>query len=176
MCFYASEFSDSNFALFSDIEWENMRHSRRLQWKAVVVYPILFVLLILCTSPEYLTFQFDKLLENIAQNENVRLPMIVKEYLPAVFLILVSRLCPFLLEYSVIFMGHWSQSQINYKILQQSTIYLILVVLLLPTASVLTLRAFLDFSWHLGSHTIVHTLRQHWECIFFPEGGAFYSK
>ena len=153
-----------------------MNHSKRLQWKAFVIYPILIVVLVLCTSPEYLTFKFDHLIETIAANKDVRLPMLVKDYLPAVFLIIVSRLCPYLLAKSVTFMGHWSQSNINYIILQQSTSYLVLVVLLLPTASVLTLRAFLEFSWHLGSHTIVHTLRQHWECIFFPEGGAFYSK
>ena len=89
--------------------------------------------------------------------------MIAKDYLPAVVLIIVSQLCPYLLAYVVIFLGYWRQSIINYKILQQSALYLILVVLVLPTFSFLTLRAFLEFSWHLGSHAMVYDFKQHWE-------------
>ncbi len=140
-----------------------MRHSRRLQWKAFIIYPVLFVLLVFCTTPEYITTQFEELIQVISQNESLRVPMIVKDYLPAVVLIMVSQLCPYLLACSVKFLGYWRQSMINYRILQQSTLYLILVVLVLPTFSVLTLRAFLDFPWHTGSHAMVHDFKQHWE-------------
>ena len=120
-------------------------------------------MLIFCTTPEFIATKFEELLQAVSKDSQIHVPKSAKNYVPAAVLIVVSKVSPFIMSSSIKLMGYWRQSKINYYILRQTSAYLLLVVLLLPTFSFLTIKAFISFSWQMASVTLYNDFQQHWE-------------
>ena len=91
-----------------------MHYTRRQGWKFLLVYPLLAVFLICFTTPEYLTTKFQELLDGVLVDDIAdRFPNLFRNYLPAFFLMIVSKLCPTVLAATVQSLGYWRQSKIN---------------------------------------------------------------
>ena len=98
----------------------------------------------------------------VPDKELEHLPLGVRIYLPGI-LCQLGKLIPIAVLKSVLWLGHWKQSQINCDILLRSTWFLVGAILAIPTVGILN---------HIWTHITPETPQ--WYCVFVPQGGFFY--
>ncbi|XP_076366962.1 LOW QUALITY PROTEIN: osmosensitive cation channel TMEM63C-like [Tachypleus tridentatus] len=149
-----------------DIFWKNLTVND-VKWyiRAVAINLFLFLVLFFLTTPAIFVNNLD--LIQLRQKIE-RLSPVLSEFLPTLLLWLVSVLLPIIVAYSDDFLFHWTRSTRNHSIMKKTFIFLLFMVVILPSLGLTSAKAFLE--WAVRPHN--ETYR--WECIFLPDNGAFF--
>ncbi|XP_076331810.1 osmosensitive cation channel TMEM63C-like isoform X2 [Tachypleus tridentatus] len=130
-----------------DIFWRNLAVSD-IKWyiRAVAVNLILFVVLFFLTTPAIFVNNLDliQLRQKVEQ-----LSPVLSEFFPSLLLWLVSVLLPAIVAYSDDFLFHWTRSSRNNAIMKKTFVFLLFMVLILPSLGLT-------------------------RCVFLPDNGAFF--
>ncbi|KAJ8923776.1 hypothetical protein NQ315_010358 [Exocentrus adspersus] len=150
----------------SDINWENLEISYR-NWysKAIIINCLLFLILFFLTTPVIFVNTFNKL---IARDKFItKLNPVVSEFLPTLVLLCMSAVMPVIVAYTDEWMSHWTKSKQNHATMYKTFIFLLFMILILPSLGLTSAQAFLE---SIQPQNI--TLR--WDCIFLADKGAFF--
>ncbi|XP_076331811.1 osmosensitive cation channel TMEM63C-like isoform X3 [Tachypleus tridentatus] len=149
-----------------DIFWRNLAVSD-IKWyiRAVAVNLILFVVLFFLTTPAIFVNNLDliQLRQKVEQ-----LSPVLSEFFPSLLLWLVSVLLPAIVAYSDDFLFHWTRSSRNNAIMKKTFVFLLFMVLILPSLGLTSAKAFLEWAVRPKNETY------RWECVFLPDNGAFF--
>ncbi|KAG8234191.1 hypothetical protein J437_LFUL007351 [Ladona fulva] len=93
---------------------------------------------------------------------------IVSEFLPTLLLWTAAALLPALVSYSDQWMSHWTKSKQNHTIMRKCLLFLLFMVLILPSLGLTSAQAFVMWAVHPKNQSY------RWECLFLPDKGAFF--
>lgn len=151
----------------SDIFWENLSVDTKYWYlKAIFVNFILFVILFFLTTPAVIVNMLNAFY--LSHNITYKLNNVLSEFLPTLLLWTMSALLPVFVAYSDEWLTHWTRSKQNQAVMKKSFIFLLFMVLILPSLGLTSAQALVEYS--LESHN--RTFR--WECVFLPDKGAFF--
>lgn len=151
----------------NDIFWENLSESSTSRmWKSTMVNTFLFIVLFFLTTPPIVLNIIDKL--NL--RDFVKSDPIISEFMPTLLLWTFSALLPVLVVKSDQWINHWTRSEQNHVIMRKTFIFLLFMVLILPSLGLVSAQAFVEFAFIDTS--IDET--SHWKCLFLPDKGAFF--
>ena len=152
-----------------DIYWENLSETHSLFFvRAFLINVVLFVILFFFTSPTYIISQ----LELFLNFKNFTNSTKINDFIPTLMLWTLTALLPIIVAYSDWIMGHWRRSVENLWIMRKVFFYLLVMVLILPSIGLTSLRAALTFIIHSTSNPDEEL--NTWSCIFLPDNGAFF--
>jgi len=160
-----------------DIYWENLHTSHRyFIIKSIVVNLGCFLFLFFATSPTYILTNMRVIyaLKNLTKLLNIGDQ--INDFLPTMLLYTLATLLPILVAYSDWLLGHWRRSAENLWIMRKVFIYLLFLVLILPSIGGTTLEGMVEYilrnKGHMKPIYSNDTIR--WDCIFLPNNGAFF--
>ncbi|CAD5112595.1 DgyrCDS1808 [Dimorphilus gyrociliatus] len=153
-----------------NIYWENLSISPAIWWsKAFFINALLFILLFFLTTPSivlnllnegnYYKSALDKLHSHL-----------LAQFIPTLILWLASALLPSLVYNSDQLIGHWTRSAEHHAVMRKTFLFLVLMVLILPSLGLTSAKALFDYFASKDEKTITFK----WECIFIPDNGAFF--
>lgn len=150
----------------SDIFWENLSVETKYWYlKAVLINIFLFIILFFLTTPAVIVNMLNAFyISHYSHNLNP----VFSEFLPTLLLWTMSALLPVLVAYSDDWLSHWTRSKQNQAVMKKTFIFLLFMILILPSLGLTSAQALVEMS--LESHN--HTFR--WECVFLPDKGAFF--
>ncbi|CAH1793257.1 unnamed protein product [Owenia fusiformis] len=153
-----------------NIFWENLSTNKILWWtRAVIVNCILVVLLFFLTTPSILMNLLDQW--NYKKALNDLHSAFIVQFLPTVILWTFSALLPNLVYYAEYYLiGHWTRSGEHHAVMRKTFIFLLLMVIVLPSLGLTSAKALLEF---LGTQD-EGVVKFRWQCIFLPDNGAFF--
>ncbi|XP_033626930.1 CSC1-like protein 2 isoform X3 [Asterias rubens] len=154
-----------------DIVWENLSVGPLLWWSSVIFVNIaLFILLFFLTTPSVImTSPVGS--KNIEDAVKEAKSPFISQFLPTLLLWTFAALLPLLVIYSSYYCEfHWTRTKLNHTIMRKTFLFLILMVLVLPSLGLASAQALFEY-WIKSSNKDV-PLR--WGCIFLPENGAFF--
>merc|ERR1740129_980722 len=160
-----------------DIYWENLnkrQHFRSL--KVWLVNTILFLVLFFFSSPAYIMSVLEAvpfLKADFAKDLKNNLPVYLTDLLPTLMLWTLSALLPVMVAYSDWMLGHWRRSVENLWIMRKVFGLLLVMVLILPSIGLTTVRALVE-SVIKANDTDPNRQIFNWQCIFLPDNGAFF--
>lgn len=145
----------------SDINWENLEISYR-NWysKAIIINTLLFLILFFLTTPVIVVNIFNNL---IAPDKFFKSP-VISEFLPTLLLLSMSAVMPVIVAYTDEWMSHWTKSKQNHATMYKTFIFLLFMVLILPSLGLTSAQAFFK----------PDNITMRWECIFLADKGAFF--
>ncbi|XP_048246055.1 CSC1-like protein 2 isoform X2 [Haliotis rufescens] len=150
-----------------NIYWENLSIAPWQWWlRAILINTILLFLLFFLTTPAILVNVMDQFNYQKAF-EDLHSPLLV-QFFPTMLLLLFSSLLPSLVYCSDQYLGHWTKTAEHHAVMRKTFIFLLLMVLILPSLGLTSAKAF--FEWALTGRN--QTMR--WECIFVSGNGAFF--
>ncbi|CAM1292566.1 TMEM63C (predicted) [Pycnogonum litorale] len=149
-----------------DIIWENLSSSSET-WYVWVFFVnfILFMILFFLTTPAII---INNLGMFYVADKILKLNPLVSEFLPTLLLWIIAALLPVIVSYSDQFVFHWTRSAQNYSIMQKTFVFLIFMVLILPSLGLTSAKAFVE--WAAAPRNSTYR----WQCIFLPNNGAFF--
>ncbi|XP_012499800.1 PREDICTED: CSC1-like protein 1 [Propithecus coquereli] len=171
---YSRELSASKwtvtFAAYpEDICWKNLSIQGLrwwLQWLGINF--ILFVGLFFLTTPSIILSTMDKF--NVTKPIHALNDPIISQFFPTLLLWSFSALLPSIVYYSTLLESHWTKSGENRIMMTKVYIFLIFMVLILPSLGLTSLDFF--FRWLFDKTSTESTIRL--ECVFLPDQGAFF--
>lgn len=150
-----------------NIYWENLSKSKWKWWiTAIIANLILLIILFFFTTPLIIINSLNELeyLKPIQEHS----PLLV-EFLPTLLLWTFSALLPTVVYYSdSTFIGHWTRTAEHHAIMVKTFIFLLLMVLVLPSLGLTSAKAL--FQWFVMDRE--SSFR--WRCIFVAGHGAFF--
>lgn len=151
-----------------DIYWANLSVTNRHWWlKAVLINIMLFVVLFFLTTPAVIINGLNNIF--LADKLHSMSP-VLSEFLPTLLLWTMAALMPVIVSYSDQFMSHWTRSTENHSIMRKTFIFLLFMVIILPSLGLTSAKGFME--WLVKQNSQNETFR--WECIFLPDNGAFF--
>lgn len=151
-----------------DIYWENLSIStKRWYIKWTIVNIVLFVMLFFLTTPT-LVLNFVNPLSFITDSE-INLSPLVAQFLPTLLLWTLSALMPVIVAFTDKWFQHISKSQQNYSIMIKCFVYLLLMILVLPSLGLESAEKLMKWFFNLNDDE-----KQRFNCIFLPNRGSFY--
>ncbi|XP_018428743.1 PREDICTED: CSC1-like protein 1 [Nanorana parkeri] len=151
-----------------NISWENMSvHGVRWWARFIGINFILFIVLFFLTTPSIIITTMDKF--NVTKPIYYLNNPIISQFFPTLLLWSFSALLPTFVYYSTLFEAHWTKSAENRIMMHKVYIFLIFMVLILPSLGLTSLDVF--FRW-LFDKTLDGPFRL--ECVFLPDQGAFF--
>ncbi|XP_049632398.1 CSC1-like protein 1 [Suncus etruscus] len=171
---YSSELCTSRwtvaFATYpEDICWKNLSiqgYHWWLQWLGINF--ILFVGLFFLTTPSIILSTMDKF--NVTKPIHALNNPIISQFFPTLLLWSFSALLPTIVYYSTLLESHWTKSGENRIMVTKVYIFLIFMVLILPSLGLTSLDFF--FRWLFDKKSADASIRL--ECVFLPDQGAFF--
>ncbi|XP_004605574.2 CSC1-like protein 1 isoform X2 [Sorex araneus] len=171
---YSSELCTSRwtvaFATYpEDICWKNLSiqgYRWWLQWLGINF--ILFVGLFFLTTPSIILSTMDKF--NVTKPIHALNDPIISQFFPTLLLWSFSALLPTIVYYSTLLESHWTKSGENRIMVTKVYIFLIFMVLILPSLGLTSLDFF--FRWLFDKKSADAAIRL--ECVFLPDQGAFF--
>lgn len=149
-----------------DIYWANLSVTNRHWWlKAVIINIILFVVLFFLTTPAVIINSLDLL---PIQGKLYNMSPLLSEFFPTLLLWVMAALMPVIVSYSDQFMSHWTRSVQNHSIMRKTFIFLLFMVIILPSLGLTSAKGFAEMMIKPQNETV------RWECIFLPDNGAFF--
>ncbi|XP_046651573.1 calcium permeable stress-gated cation channel 1-like isoform X3 [Daphnia pulicaria] len=151
-----------------EINWGNLAIPSRFWYlRSFLINSFLFIVLFFLTTPAVVVntldiFQFSNITSKIE-----KMSPILSQFLPTLLLWTTSALMPVMVAYSDEWMSHWTKSTANHTIMRKTYIFLMFMVVILPSLGLTSAQAF--FEWATRSN---ETYR--WECVFLPDNGAFF--
>ncbi|XP_067884024.1 CSC1-like protein 2 isoform X2 [Heterodontus francisci] len=153
-----------------NIYWENISVQGIHWWtRCILVNFLLFILLFFLTTPSIVLSTMDKF--NVTRPIYYLNNPVISQFFPTLLLWTFSSLLPIIVYYSTIFEGHWTRSAENRITMHKLYIFLIIMVLILPSLGLTSLDVF--FRW-LFDRSFLERAKIRFECVFLPDQGAFF--
>ncbi|XP_053460013.1 CSC1-like protein 1 isoform X2 [Nycticebus coucang] len=152
-----------------DICWKNLSIQGLrwwLQWLGINF--ILFLGLFFLTTPSIILSTMDKF--NVTKPIRALNNPIISQFFPTLLLWSFSALLPTIVYYSTLLESHWTKSGENRIMMTKVYIFLIFMVLILPSLGLTSLDFF--FRWLFDKTSVDASVRL--ECVFLPDQGAFF--
>ncbi|XP_065225724.1 calcium permeable stress-gated cation channel 1 [Planococcus citri] len=148
-----------------DIFWENLSEtSTNRTWKTSMINTFLVVTLFFLTTPPILLNTMDTL----KLREIEKMNPVLSETMPTLLLWTFAALLPVIVIKSDQWMSHWTRSERNHAIMRKTFIFLLFMVLILPSLGLASVQAFLEFFLRQNNE------QYRWQCLFLPDKGAFF--
>uniref|UniRef100_A0A8C6H0Z5 Transmembrane protein 63c n=1 Tax=Mus spicilegus TaxID=10103 RepID=A0A8C6H0Z5_MUSSI len=153
-----------------DIIWKHLS-IRRFSWwtRFIAINTFLFFLFFFLTTPAIIINTID--IYNVTRPiEKLQSP-IVTQFFPSVLLWAFTVTMPLLVYLSAFLEAHWTRSSQNLIIVHKCYIFLVFMVVILPSMGLTSLHVFLR--WLFDIYYLEHaTIR--FQCVFLPDNGAFF--
>ncbi|PKU39553.1 csc1-like protein 1 [Limosa lapponica baueri] len=152
-----------------NICWKNLS-VRGLKWwfRWACINLLLFIVLFFLTTPSIIISTMDKF--NVTKPIHYLNNPIVSQFFPTLLLWSFSALLPTIVYYSTLLESHWTKSAENRIMMHKVYIFLIFMVLILPSLGLTSLDFF--FRWLFDRESSDSAVRL--ECVFLPDQGAFF--
>ncbi|XP_071165946.1 calcium permeable stress-gated cation channel 1-like [Mytilus edulis] len=143
-----------------NIYWENLSKPTIVWWvQAVIINMFLIILLFFFTTPLIVINNLNEI--------NVNSPF-VEQFVPTILLWTFAALLPNIVYWSDHLVGHWTRTAEHHNVMVKCYVYLLLMVLILPSLGLTSAEAL--FQWFVMD--LQKTIR--WKCVFLPGNGAFF--
>ncbi|KAG8511815.1 CSC1-like protein 1, partial [Galemys pyrenaicus] len=153
-----------------DICWKNLSVQGLRWWfQWLGINFTLFVGLFFLTTPSIILSTMDKF--NVTKPIHALNDPIISQFFPTLLLWSFSALLPTIVYYSTLLESHWTKSGENRIMMTKVYIFLIFMVLILPSLGLTSLDFF--FRW-LFDKTFSEKASIRLECVFLPDQGAFF--
>ncbi|XP_021508785.1 calcium permeable stress-gated cation channel 1 isoform X2 [Meriones unguiculatus] len=153
-----------------DIIWKHLS-IRRFSWwtRFIAINTFLFFLFFFLTTPAIIINTID--MYNVTRPiENLQSP-IVTQFFPSVLLWAFTVIMPLMVYFSAFLEAHWTRSSQNLIMVHKCYIFLVFMVVILPSMGLTSLDVFLR--WLFDIYYLEHaTIR--FQCVFLPDNGAFF--
>ncbi|XP_075386992.1 mechanosensitive cation channel TMEM63A [Tenrec ecaudatus] len=152
-----------------DICWKNLSVQGLrwwIQWLGINF--ILFLGLFFLTTPSIILSTIDKF--NVTKPIHELNNPVISQFFPTLLLWSFSALLPTIVYYSTLLESHWTKSGENRIMMTKVYIFLIFMVLILPSLGLTSLDFF--FRWLFDKTSSETSIRL--ECVFLPDQGAFF--
>lgn len=158
--------SVTNAPIPDDLYWENLSsNSENWYLRAFCINFFIFLILFFLTTPFVVITSLDVLrIINVINQLN---PLLGR-FLPTLLLWTVAALMPVLVSYSDQFVRHWTRSSENHTVMRKTFIFLLFMIVILPSLGLTSAKAFVEWALMTKNQTM------RWECVFLPDNGAFY--
>uniref|UniRef100_A0A8C1NXU4 Transmembrane protein 63A n=1 Tax=Cyprinus carpio TaxID=7962 RepID=A0A8C1NXU4_CYPCA len=149
-----------------NIYWENLSLRCWRWWLRFMLLNVaLFVLLFFLTTPSIIISTMDKF--NVTKPIHYLNSAVISQFFPTILLWTFSALLPTIVYYSTLGEAHWTRSSENMSMMYKLYIFLIFMVLILPSLGLTSLDVF--FRWLFDMHS-----EGRLRCVFLPDQGAFF--
>ncbi|KAJ8409172.1 hypothetical protein AAFF_G00241930 [Aldrovandia affinis] len=153
-----------------NIYWENLSSQGARWWlRCLLLNFFVFFLLFFLTTPSIIISTIDKF--NVTKPIYYLNSAVVSQFFPTLLLWSFSALLPTVVYYSTLGESHWTRSGENRCMMHKLYIFLLFMVLILPSLG-LTSLDFL-FRW-LFDTKFLSLAQMRFECVFLPDQGAFF--
>ncbi|XP_039572947.1 CSC1-like protein 1 [Passer montanus] len=152
-----------------NICWKNLS-VRGLKWwfRWACINLLLFIVLFFLTTPSIIISTMDKF--NVTKPIHYLNNPVISQFFPTLLLWSFSALLPTIVYYSTLLESHWTKSAENRIMMHKVYIFLIFMVLILPSLGLTSLDFF--FRWLFDRESSDSAVRL--ECVFLPDQGAFF--
>nr|XP_030724289.1 CSC1-like protein 1 isoform X3 [Globicephala melas] len=159
-----------SFAAYpEDICWKNLSIQGLRWWfQWLGINFTLFLGLFFLTTPSIILSTMDKF--NVTKPIHALNDPIISQFFPTLLLWSFSALLPTVVYYSTVLESHWTKSGENRIMMTKVYIFLIFMVLILPSLGLTSLDFF--FRWLFDKTSSEASVRL--ECVFLPDQGAFF--
>ncbi|KAL7646711.1 UNVERIFIED_CONTAM: hypothetical protein RMT77_001964 [Armadillidium vulgare] len=152
-----------------DIYWSNLSVTTKLWYvKAIFINFLLFIFLFFLTTPPVVINSLDLLM---LSDKLTQMSPLLSEFLPTLMLWTVAALMPVIVAYSDQFMSHWTRSGQNHSVMRKTFIFLLFMLIILPSLGFTSAKAFLEWVLH---DQLNQNQTYRWECMFLPDNGGFF--
>ncbi|CAN2387488.1 ion transport [Pristimantis euphronides] len=160
-----------NYATYPEnISWGNISVQGVKWWaRCLGINFCLFIVLFFLTTPSIIISTMDKF--NVTKPIYYLNNPVISQFFPTLLLWSFSALLPTLVYYSTLFEAHWTKSAENRIMMHKVYIFLIFMVLILPSLGLTSLDVF--FRW-LFDKSLDTDGQIRLECVFLPDQGAFF--
>ncbi|KAF2986684.1 hypothetical protein EK904_013467 [Melospiza melodia maxima] len=152
-----------------NICWKNLS-VRGFKWwfRWACINLLLFIVLFFLTTPSIIISTMDKF--NVTKPIHYLNNPVISQFFPTLLLWSFSALLPTIVYYSTLLESHWTKSAENRIMMHKVYIFLIFMVLILPSLGLTSLDFF--FRWLFDRESSDSAVRL--ECVFLPDQGAFF--
>jgi len=151
-----------------EINWQNLSIASRFWYlRSFLINSFLFIVLFFLTTPAVVVSGLDIFQFTVITSHLEKMSPVLSQFLPTLLLWTTSALMPVLVAYSDEWMSHWTKSTANHSIMRKTFVFLMFMVVILPSLGLTSAQAF--FEWAIQTNG---TYR--WECVFLPNNGAFF--
>uniref|UniRef100_A0A8C5PR75 Transmembrane protein 63A n=1 Tax=Leptobrachium leishanense TaxID=445787 RepID=A0A8C5PR75_9ANUR len=153
-----------------NISWGNISKQGWKWWANVIAINVfLFIILFFLTTPSIIISTMDKF--NVTKPIYYLNNPVISQFFPTLLLWSFSALLPTIVYYSTLLENHWTKSSENRIMMHKIYIFLLFMVLILPSLGLTSLDFF--FRWIFDkSQGPSGAVRL--ECVFLPDQGAFF--
>ncbi|KAJ8356899.1 hypothetical protein SKAU_G00196930 [Synaphobranchus kaupii] len=154
----------------NNIYWENLTVQGVRWWlRCLLLNFFLFFLLFFLTTPSIIISTLDKF--NVTKPIHYLNSAVISQFFPTLLLWSFSALLPTVVYYSTLGESHWTRSGENRSMMYKLYIFLLFMVLILPSLGLTSLDFF--FRW-LFDVKFLSQAKLRFECVFLPDQGAFF--
>ncbi|KAK2509912.1 hypothetical protein MC885_007185 [Smutsia gigantea] len=153
-----------------DIIWKHLS-IRRFHWWArfIAINTFLFLLFFFLTTPAIIINTID--MYNVTRPiEKLQSP-VVTQFFPSLLLWAFTVTMPLIVYLSAFLEAHWTRSSQNLIIVHKCYIFLVFMVVILPSMGLTSLDVF--FRWLFDIYYLDQASIR-FECVFLPDNGAFF--
>ncbi|EPQ03921.1 Transmembrane protein 63C [Myotis brandtii] len=153
-----------------DIIWKHLS-VRRFNWwiRFIVINTLLFFLFFFLTTPAIIINTID--MYNVTRPlEKLQSP-IITQFFPSLMLWAFTVILPLIVFFSVFLEAHWTRSNQNLVIVYKCYIFLVFMVIILPSMGLTSLDVF--FRWLFDIYYLEEASIR-FQCVFLPDNGAFF--
>ncbi|XP_059897087.1 CSC1-like protein 1 isoform X1 [Gadus macrocephalus] len=153
-----------------NIYWENLSVQGVGWWaRCLVLNLFLILLLTFFTTPSIILNTMDSY--NVTQPLSLLNSAVVSQFFPTLLLWSFSALLPTIVYYCTLGEFHWSRSSEQQSMMHKLYIFLLFMVLILPSLGFTSLAVFLPW---LFDKDFLDQGKLRFECVFLPDQGAFF--
>lgn len=148
-----------------DIFWENLSESSTNRtWKTTMINTFLVVILFFLTTPPIVLNTMDSLKLRELEKTNP----VLSETMPTLLLWTFAALLPVIVVKSDQWMNHWTRSERNHAIMRKTFVFLLFMVIILPSLGLASVQTFLEYALTKKDEYV------RFHCLFLPDKGAFF--
>ncbi|XP_062850753.1 CSC1-like protein 1 [Trichomycterus rosablanca] len=152
----------------NNIHWENLSVQGLKWWsRCMLLNILLFIMLFFLTTPSIIISTLDKF--KVTQPIYYLKSAVISQFFPTLLLWSFSALLPTIVYYCTVLEAHWTRSKENISMMYKLYIFLLFMVLILPSLGLTSLDVF--FRWLFDSQS---ERKLRFECVFLPDQGAFF--
>ncbi|XP_076979288.1 osmosensitive cation channel TMEM63C isoform X2 [Tamandua tetradactyla] len=153
-----------------DIIWKHLSVRRFFWWaRFILINTFLFILFFFLTTPAIIMNTID--MYNVTRPiENLQSP-IVTQFFPSLMLWFFTVILPLVVYFSAFLEAHWTRSAQNLVIVHKCYIFLVFMVVILPSMGLTSLDVF--FRWLFDIY-YMESASIKFQCVFLPDNGAFF--
>uniref|UniRef100_A0A4W5MUV7 Transmembrane protein 63A n=1 Tax=Hucho hucho TaxID=62062 RepID=A0A4W5MUV7_9TELE len=153
-----------------NVYWDNLSVQGFRWWfRCLLLNFFLFFLLTFLTTPSIIISTMDKF--NVTKPIYYLNSAVVSQFFPTLLLWSFSALLPTVVYYSTLGECHWNRSREQLIMMHKLYIFLLFMVLILPSLGLTSLAVF--FRWLFDKEFLADG-KLRFECVFLPDQGAFF--